>query len=48
MAFLLVFENESGTWNIYVWCDNTWNDNSKNECAWIKILSQMTQQSAEE
>jgi hypothetical protein len=30
MAFLLVFENESGAQNIYAWCDNIWNNNSKN------------------
>jgi hypothetical protein len=30
MAFLLVFENESGAWGIYEQCDAIWKDNSTN------------------
>jgi hypothetical protein len=31
MAFLLVFENENGAWNIHARCDDIWKDNSKNK-----------------
>jgi hypothetical protein len=30
MAFLLVFLNEGGPWNIYAWCDDIWRNNSTN------------------